>query len=166
MSYLKAKQFPQQKKQPKPKKEFWVGDLKFDSGEEMRYYLKLESDPNVKEIRLQPEFEVMPPYPVRCYRCRGTGSTESPKTGNPVKCQLCKGTGKREGRNMIYTADFLVTYQDGYKEVIDVKGTSKFADNERFPLKKKLFEAATGLNLVVEREGTKEKRGLWLRDEK
>lgn len=154
------------KKPPKPKKEFWVGDLKFDSGEEMRYYLKLEADPNVEEIILQPEFEVMPKYPVRCFRCKGRGSYMNETTNNFNKCQLCKGAGKREGRNMIYTADFHVTYADGYQEVIDVKGTSKFSDNERFPLKKKLFEAATGMNLVVEREGTKEKRGLWLRDEK
>lgn len=151
---------------PRPKKEYWVGELKFDSGEEMRYYLHLCQDPAVRSIALQPEFEVMPPYTVRCFRCQGTGSKASEKTGNPTKCTLCKGIGTRTGRNMIYTADFMIEYQDGYVEVIDVKGTSKFSDNERFPLKKKLFEAATGFNLVVIREGTKELRGQFLRDEK
>lgn len=163
---FKGRRNKEPKTPPRPKKEFWVGDLKFDSGEEMRYYLHLEAEQGVKSIVLQPEFEVMPKYSVRCFRCQGKGSYFNETTTNFNKCQLCKGNGVREGRAIMYTADFQVEYADGYIEIVDVKGTHKKADNPTFSMRKKLFEAATGTNLVVIREGTKELRGQFLRDEK
>lgn len=144
-------------------KKITIGELEFDSKEEADFYMHLERDPNVKEIDLQPVFQILEDYHVRCVRCKGTGSHQfSEKTGNPLKCPLCKGSGKRARRGNTYTADFKVTYANGYVEVIDIKANRKQADDVRFPFKRKLFEILTGMDLVVIRR----KKGVWERDEK
>ena len=53
--------------------------------------------------------------------------------------------------------DRRVTYIDGYVEIIDVKGYKSERD---FPLRKKLFELKTGMELIVVRLKNKE----WVRD--
>jgi hypothetical protein len=57
----------------------------------------------------------------------------------------------------VYTADFRVTYIDGYQEVIDVKGGPVTRD---FPLRRRLFELKTGMELIVIRLKGKE----WVRE--
>lgn len=145
-----------------PKKIITIGGMEFDSKEEADFYMHLERDPAVKEIDLQPVFQIIKPYKARCVRCSGTGTKANPKTGNMNKCQLCKGSGKRDRQGNTYTADFKVTYIDGYIEVIDVKSNRKQADDVRFPFKRKLFEILTGMDLVVVRRI----KGSWERDEK
>ena len=56
--------------------------------------------------------------------------------------------GKREKNGAVYTADFRVTYIDGYQEVIDVKG---WLVARGFPLRRRLFELKTGMELIVVR---------------
>lgn len=58
-----------------------------------------------------------------------------------------------------YTPDFLVTYADGQKVAIDVKG---FAD-QRFPINRKLFEYQLGIRLNVMKHV--KKFGGWLSDD-
>jgi DnaJ-class molecular chaperone len=99
-------------------------------------------------IEVQPEFKIIDSYEVQCKRCAGTGKRPSPITGNPVNCTLCHGKRKRVKAGAIYTADFKVTYIDGYEEIIDVKGGPVGRD---FPLRKKLFEKKTGMELIVVR---------------
>jgi len=70
---------------------------------------------------------------------------------------LCKGRGKREKQGAKYTADFRVTYFDGFVEVIDIKGGPVGRD---FPLRQKLFELKTGMELIVIRLKNKE----WVRE--
>lgn len=135
----------------RPKKLVTVGEHTFDSETEARYFIKLSNDPSVKEIVLQPQFTIVPEYLYRCIRCKGIGLVPSPKTDKPIKCGLCKGEGKRKSGKSVYTADFQVTYVNGYVEVIDVKGKDKKADNETFPLRKQLFQYYTGMELVIER---------------
>ena len=119
--------------------------ITFDSGTEARYYKHLLGDPLVKDIELQPVYQIIEPFEVECKRCRGTGKLLNEKTGRHNQCTLCKGAGKRMKQGAIYTADFKVTYIDNYQEVIDVKG---YAD-AKFPIRKKLFESTTGIELVV-----------------
>lgn len=119
--------------------------ITFDSGTEARYYKVLLNDPNVKHIELQPVYRIIEPFEVECKRCRGVGKLVNETTGRLNKCSLCNGNGKRTKQGAIYTADFKVTYQDGYQEVIDVKG---YAD-AKFPIRKKLFESTTGIELIV-----------------
>lgn len=123
----------------------------FDSLTEMAYYKYLKQDQAVKDIELQPAFQLVDRYEVECKRCSGIGKLPSGRTGNPVNCRLCKGIGKREKLGIGYTADFRVTYIDGFEEVIDIKGGPVGRD---FPLRQKLFERRYGKELVViERKG-------------
>nr|WP_310739772.1 DUF1064 domain-containing protein [Oceanobacillus alkalisoli] len=88
----------------------------------------------------------MEPYKVTCGRCDGRGRNFNEKTGRFNKCTLCKGHGTRTKQGAKYTADFKVTYIDGHVEVIDVKGGRVSHD---FPLRRKLFEIKTGIELII-----------------
>lgn len=135
-----------------------VDGITFDSSLESEYYIYLRDNKEllgIKSLVLQPKFDLLLPFNVPCNRCRGEGKKSSPKTGNPIKCQRCKGTGATEKNEWTYKADFQVTYEDGYTEVIDVKGWA----NERFPLYRKMFEWTYGKELVV----IKKERGKWVR---
>lgn len=127
--------------------------IQFDSKTEFLYYKHLKSDPAVKNIELQPEFQIIEPYTVICKRCGGSGKRTSPKTGNLINCTLCHGKSKREKSGAVYTADFRVTYIDGFQEVIDVKGGPTTRD---FPLRRRLFEKKTGMELIIVRLEKKE----------
>lgn len=118
----------------------------FDSLTELAYYKHLQKDPAVQNIELQPFFQLVDRYEVECKRCSGAGKLPSARTGNPINCNLCKGMGRREKPGIGYTADFRVTYIDGFEEVIDVKGGPVGRD---FPLRQKLFEKRYGRELVV-----------------
>lgn len=126
-------------------KKMKINGITFDSRTEARYYKKLLDDPAIKDIELQPVYQIIDPFEVECKRCRGVGKILNEKTGRLNKCTLCNGHGKRTKQGAIYTADFKVTYIDDYQEVIDVKG---YAD-AKFPIRKKLFESTTGIELVV-----------------
>lgn len=131
--------------------------IEFDSQTEFLFYKHLKSDPAVKDIELQPSYQIIDKYEVVCKRCGGSGKRTSPRTGNLINCTLCHGKQKREKAGAIYTADFKVTYVDGFVEVIDVKGWKAERD---FSLRKKLFEIKTGMELIVIRLKNKE----WVRE--
>ncbi|KIL46176.1 DUF1064 domain-containing protein [Jeotgalibacillus campisalis] len=139
---------PRQKKQPRQwiAKRMVINDIEFDSLSEAAYYKRLLKDEMVQEIETHPQFTIIDTYTVECKRCRGAGRLLNPKTMNLNQCSLCKGKGKREKGGAIYTADFKVTYKDGYVEFIDIKGGPASKD---FPLRKKLFEEQTGVELVI-----------------
>lgn len=118
----------------------------FDSLAERDFYLILKNDKTVKDIELQPQYEIIKPYKVKCGRCDGRGKVLNTKTLNLNKCTLCKGYGTRTKQGAKYTADFKVTYIDGEEKVIDVKGGPTSKD---FTLRKKLFEVLTGKELVI-----------------
>lgn len=85
---------------------------KMDSGMEASYYqhlLVMQAKGIVDSIELQPKFTIHDAY--------------------------MKGTKKVQA--ITYVADFLVTYADGRKELIDVKG----AKTEVFKIKRKLYDA-------------------------
>lgn len=132
-----------------------VDGIEFDSSTEADYYLFLKSNENVKDIILQPQYVLAEAFQVSCSKCKGEGKTPSPKTGKPVNCRTCRGTGERTRQAWTYKADFRVIYQDGYEEVIDVKGWA----NERFPLVKKMWELQNGKELIV----IEKKKGVWKR---
>lgn len=119
----------------------------FDSETEFRYYRHLEFLPGVKEIEIQPFFVLVDPYEVECKKCAGRGIFHNPKTNRENKCARCKG-GKLTKAGAGYTADFRVTYIDGFVEVIDVKGGPVERD---FGLRKSLFESRNGIELIVVR---------------
>ena len=131
------------------------GGMTFDSETECLYYQYLLKQPNVTGVVRQPQYTLLNSFQVICSKCKGEGKVPSPKTGRLIKCRTCDGTGKKNRQPWTYTADFLVTYQDGHEEVIDVKG---FA-NERFPLVKKMFEWVHGIELIV----VKKKGKGWVR---
>lgn len=153
---------PSRQRAPKQPRQFnsktaVIDGITFDSLTEGAYYVHLKKDQSIKLIEVQPEFQIIKPYKVACKRCAGTGRRPSPKTGNPINCSLCKGRGKREKQGAKYTADFRVTYFDGFVEVIDIKGGPVGRD---FPLRQKLFELKTGMELIVIRLKNKE----WVRE--
>lgn len=127
----------------------------FDSIDEKKYYQYLQQDPDIAEIVLQPKYEIIKRYLVICHRCKGVGRILKESTGNMNKCTLCSGEGSREKGGAIYTADFFVTYKNGWTETVDVKG---FVQRD-FPLRQKLFEIATGNELVV----VEMKKKKWVR---
>ncbi|MED4716261.1 DUF1064 domain-containing protein [Bacillus badius] len=129
----------------------------WDSAWERDYYIELQNNPAVESIQLQPEFTIIEPYEVTCPRCNGAGSRRNEKTGNLNKCTLCRGKGVKTKQGAIYTADFLVTYKNGRREVIDVKTSGPVSRD--FPLRRKLFEQQHGAELVV----MTKKKGKWVR---
>ncbi|WP_203363059.1 DUF1064 domain-containing protein [Bacillus sp. REN10] len=137
------------------KKTRWNGRI-YDSKAEAEYHKLLLADPDVQKIEVQPEFEIIPSYQVTCYRCEGTGKEKSLKTGRPVQCSLCSGKGLKRKAGAKYTADFLVTYKNGWKEVVDIKGGPASRD---FSLRRKLLEQEIGAEVVV----MELKNGIWRR---
>ncbi|WP_342512821.1 DUF1064 domain-containing protein [Sporosarcina sp. FSL K6-1522] len=157
-----AQRVSNRQRAPKQSREFisktiTLDGINFDSKTEGLYYMHLKKDQFIKQIEVQPEFQIIEPYKVSCKRCYGLGNRPSPKTGNPIKCTLCRGKGERWKSGAIYTADFRVTYFDGFVEVIDIKGGPVTRD---FPLRRKLFEMKTGMELIVVRLKNKE----WVRE--
>lgn len=138
-------------------KKMEINGMVFDSQTEGLYYVHLLNDPAVRDIELQPKYQIIEKYNVICRRCSGTGKRVSDRTGNLINCTLCNGKKKIERSGAVYTADFKVTYVDGYEEVIDVKGYKAERD---FSLRKKLFESQTGTELIVVRLKDKE----WIRE--
>lgn len=129
----------------------------FDSKTEANYYKYLEQDKTVLHIDIQPKYQIIEPYKVFCNRCSGVGKILNVGTSRYNKCRVCRGTGKKPKGGAVYTADFKVTYIDGFMEVIDVKGGPATRD---FPLRKKLLETKTGQEVVVVRWKDKE----WIRE--
>lgn len=129
----------------------------FDSMDEARYYQHLEADSLVKNIELHPEYTLIDPFTIPCTKCGAQGKIYNLATGNMNKCTTCKGTGERQRQGNKYTADFKVEYIDGLVEVIDVKKQYKGADNEAFPLRKKLFELRYKTELTIIRWNPKTK---------
>lgn len=123
-----------------------VDGHEFDSQAEAIFYKKLLEDEKVDKIELQPKFILLNKFTVPCWKCRGTGKMASSKTNKNINCSSCKGTKVRQRQPWTYSADFKVTYRDGYVEIIDVKGGFKDA---KFPYVKKMFEYTTGKELVV-----------------
>ncbi|KAA0941597.1 DUF1064 domain-containing protein [Sporosarcina sp. ANT_H38] len=153
---------PSRSRAPKQPRQFKsktavIDGITFDSLTEGAYYVHLKKDQSIKLIEVQPEFKIIDSYEVQCKRCSGTGKRTSSKTGNPINCSLCHGKRRRVKAGAIYTADFRVTYIDGFVEVIDIKGGPVGRD---FPLRQKLFELKTGMELIVIRLKNKE----WVRD--
>lgn len=149
-------------KQPKQARQYHskkvaIDNIEFDSLTEAAYYKHLKKNPAVKDIEVQPVYQIIDSYEVTCKRCSGTGKRPSPKTGNPINCTLCNGKCKRVKPGAKYTADFKVKYIDGFTEVIDIKGGPVTRD---FPLRQKLFELKTGMELIVIRLKDKE----WVRE--
>lgn len=155
----KRSRAPKQQKQARKfhAKKVTVDGFDFDSATEAAYYQYLKRDLSVKLIQIQPGFQIIEPYQVTCKRCGGSGKRPSPRTGNLINCTLCHGKGKRDKSGAIYTADFKVTYIDGFTEIIDVKGGPVTRD---FPLRRRLFEKKTGMELIVVRLKDKE----WVRE--
>ncbi len=135
-----------------------VNGIEFHSQTEAEYYKHLRSRDDVKHIVLQPEYELLGAFKALCANCGGSGKELSKKTGNSIQCKKCSGEGSKKRRAMMYTADFEVTYKDGKKEVIDVKG--KVGLDKQFPLRKKIWEWKHGQELVVV---VKDKKKGWAR---
>lgn len=131
--------------------------IHFDSQTEANYFRYLEKDKTVLNIVCQPRYQIIEPYVVRCRKCNGAGKKLNIGTSRFNKCVSCKGKGKKSKGGAIYTADFFVTYVDGYTEVIDVKGGPVERD---FPLRKKLLESETGQEVIVVRYKDRE----WVRE--
>jgi hypothetical protein len=130
-----------------------IHGFEFDSKSEADYYdylIRNKEALNIREIEVHVKFELFPEIFLQCFICQGSKKVKSEKTGNLIKCRKCSGTGKRKSNGAIYTADFVITYNNSQREVIDVKG---FA-NDSFSLRKRLFEQTYRLPLlIVKRQG-------------
>lgn len=133
--------------------------IEFHSQSECDYYKYLQQQPNIIDIELQPTYTLIKPFQVECTICRGVGKVPSPKTDRLIQCKKCDGDGWKNRQPWTYTADFLVTYSDGYQEVIDVKPGTKFHLDKTFPNKKKMWEKIHGKELIV----VKKIKGQWVR---
>lgn len=88
-----------------------IDGIAFDSQKEANYYCQLKLMKQAGEIRdftLQPKYELQP------------GFTKNGKKIRPIT----------------YIADFLITYNDGSTEIVDIKGM----ETKDFKLKKKMFD--------------------------
>jgi len=88
----------------------------------------------VKEIELQPIFELQPAY----RKCCGNIWYLKPhgfSFPGPKICQICKKKMPAI-KAITYIADFRITYTNGHVEIEDVKGL----ETEVFKLKRKMFE--------------------------
>lgn len=124
----------------------------FDSQTEMEFYKYLKKNKevlNINRVELHKTFKIIKDYEVECKRCRGVGRTLNEKTGNMNQCTLCKGEGERTQRGTTYTPDFIIHYNDGYVEYIDVKGGPT---TPVFNLKKKLFAKLKGKEVIIVRK--------------
>lgn len=97
-----------------------VNGITFDSKLEAEYYqyLKVLENVTILDLQLQPKFLIL------------SGYTDA--------------EGEKQ-RPIYYQADFLVKYENGLVEVIDIKGV----ETEAFKLKKKMFESRYGMKLKV-----------------
>lgn len=128
-------------------KQVYYDNIMFDSIREKNFYIYLQQNKEtlgIDRIVVHPIFLLIPAYTVDCLRCDGTGKKKSPKTGRDIKCTSCKGTGQSQREEMTYTADFMTYDRIGKPKVYDVKGWK----NERFPVKKKIFEKEYGMRLI------------------
>lgn len=123
----------------------------FDSTSEYQFYLELKfrkQEMGIKDIIIQPLYTLVPEHRVKCWKCDGSGKTVSEKSGRPVKCsrRVCdNGLVTKEA--VTYNADFKLIYEDGREQVIDVKGYR--GQDKKFNLKKRLFEAQQGVELIL-----------------
>lgn len=111
----------------------YVGDLRFDSQKEMRYYLylrELEKRGGIKNLRLQVPFELVPPV----YEER----VKHLKTRDKITRHLVQPAIR-------YIADFVYD-EDGVRKVVDVKSEATKADKV-YILKKKMMRALLGITI-------------------
>lgn len=94
--------------------------LEFDSLMECRYYKHLEQQDDVIHIERAEQVEILPGYTI-----------------NSKKRQAVK-----------YTPDFIVTYKDGTKRVIELKAKPILIPRD-FPIRQKLYEMKFGIELEV-----------------
>lgn len=123
----------------------------FDSTTELRYYqylLSVKEENGIESIEIQPTTVVMEGYTVECKKCFGTGKIVSQTTGNLIKCsrRICI-EGRVARGEMVYTPDYKITYVDGRVKYVDVKGY--VGQSEEFRLKRRMFEAKVGQEVVV-----------------
>lgn len=88
-----------------------IDGITFDSQKEADYYCQLKllkKSGKIKDFALQPKYELQPAF---------------------------EKDGKKF-RPITYIADFLITYNDGSTEIVDIKGI----ETKDFRLKKKMFE--------------------------
>lgn len=151
-------QMPQVKKPGRTRSEkVEFKGILFDSITECNFYKHLLRDKSIGRIELQPKYTIIDPYEVVCKKCQGRARILNHRTKRHNNCKLCAGKGKRMKPGAIYTADFRVTYTDGYIEVIDVKGYKAERD---FSLRKKLTEKQIGMEVIVVRSINNE----WVRE--
>jgi len=108
----------------------------FPSQAEASRYLQLKCLQKagiVKEIELQPVFELQPAYRKCCGHVIDNGEPLLFK--KLKKCPICGGKMPIT-RARVYRADFRVTYADGHQEIEDVKGM----ETEMFKIKRDFFE--------------------------
>lgn len=98
--------------------------IELGSHEELRFYRYLLRRTDVSEIELQVPYELMPGYKIE-------------RAGKP-----------KHIHGISYVADFVVTYDSGLIEVIDVKARNNF-QTDVFKLKRKLFESRYNMPLRV-----------------
>lgn len=125
-------------KQEKPKSKYGakkkeVDEIKFDSTIEADYYVELKDMKKHKKIK---DFELQPEYILQEKFIIVEGKTIY--GSDPSFAKIKKQTKAKTILAIKYIGDFLVTYNDGHKETIDVKGGIITSD---FKIKQKLYEA-------------------------
>jgi len=96
----------------------------FGSMEEKRFYDSLKRRADVREIKTQVKFLLQEGY------------------------SISRGGKDTNVREVSYVADFVVIYENGEQEVIDVKATNAY-ETDVFKLKRKMFEHRYRLPLRV-----------------
>ena len=118
--------------------------ITFDSKAEYKRYKELkllQATGEVIEIEVHPTYLLQHGYR-KCPKCK---NVQQHISGSRLKrdhiCRICGEDKIPLFKEITYTADFRVVYQDGTEEIEDVKGSKKMM-TEAFLLKKKLFEWA------------------------
>jgi len=106
------------RKQKYNNKKVTIDGYTFDSTNESRWYIVYRDDPTVIDLQVHPRYTLVPKF----------------TNANGIK---------RRARS--YIADFLVTYEDGRQEIVDVKGF----ETPLFKLKRDVFEYTTGKVITI-----------------
>ena len=85
----------------------------------------------VKEIELQPVFELQPAY----RKCCGIVRSAVGRRKKDLACPVC-GKKVPAEKSLVYRPDFRVTYTDGHVDIEEVKGF----EQEVWKIKRKIFE--------------------------
>lgn len=112
-------------------KKITIDNIEFDSKMEAQYYVylkKQQKEGKIKGFVMQPSYKLLDAYII-------VNGETIPETDERYKKYKNSKDKELDSRKTIYTADFLITHNNGEEEIIEVKGF----ETPEFSLRRKMF---------------------------